>query len=580
MLTKIFSDNLSFISFLFLLLFMGLFYQVAWQYPAIDGFPLIERLLNEKFLVNDFFTNTFKEFSPRLASAKAIVWLSKAFDSDYQVIVAYCNIIRIWLYGIGLYLLFFNLAGKSIALIAFSFSALSFLSMPFLPAWWPITYDLTSSNIALVFAMFAWVCALRSQVQLTFLVLTAAVFVHPVVGVQALIISIILYLVRNSWGDLFNLFKQPSIYPCALAFLVAFLFNYISYQQILPDQEFIAINGQFRHGHHFNFSHMDVEKWLSTILMVLACLVITKHLKHADSKDLETTTYVIIAYSVSMVAISYLFTQLYPTRFMISFIPMRGFPILVPIVVLAFARLAYQQWQQHKYCNFLLLFLPFLPYQKVGLTWFLFPHHHELVLPLLLTGLVLILLIMEHYSVFSFRTIDSLFDKVINKASVAIVIFPISIAALLLALTRFDINIPNFENHPKLYQWLYSNTAQDDVILSELNAANNQKLRLLSRRAVVVSKDFPFNELFYRQWYQRYSDVYQHRDSARGRIDQLSEDELNLIMDNYGATILLRTRPLQTMSQFSLLGESIGEKGKTYIYRNNEHHKYEITADE
>lgn len=223
MLLKLFSDKWSLASFILLLAFMGLFYQVAWQYPVIDSFPLIERLIDPNYLPNDFFTNTFKEFSPRLVSAKIIVWLSQVLNIEYQYVVAYGNIIRIWLYGLGLYLFFLNLAGRSVALIAFSFSALSFLSMPFLPAWWPITYDLTSSNIALIFAMYAWVYALKEKVHTSLFLLTLTVLIHPVVGVQALIISIILFLVNNPWTAFIRLFKTLSLYPFAIAFTFAFL---------------------------------------------------------------------------------------------------------------------------------------------------------------------------------------------------------------------------------------------------------------------------------------------------------------------------------------------------------------------
>jgi hypothetical protein len=320
---------------------------------------------------------------------------------------------------------------------------------------------------------------------------------------------------------------------------------------------------------------MEIEKWLSTIFMIIACLGITLYLKKPGSSDKENITYIVIGYATLMTCLSYLFAELYPTRFMISFIPMRGFPILVPILVLAFARLAYDQWENQKYCNFWLLFLPFLPYSRVGLTWYLLPGLHELTLPMLIMLLVLIILFIDHFNILSFKPIDNMLHKAINQAPMAILILPISMAALLLAIVRFDINIPSFDNNPKLYQWINDNTAQDDVILAELNAANNQKLRLLSRRAVIISKDFPFNELFYSQWYQRYSDVYQHRDIARGRIDTLSEDELNNIMDKYSANILLRTLPLESTSKFSLLAEAAGEKGNTYIYRNNE-----ITPDE
>ena len=568
MIMRIFSDYWSFACFLLLLIFMGLFYQVAFQYPAIDGFPLIERLINNQYLVNDFFTNTFKEFSPRLASAKLIVWLSQLFEIDYQWVVAYANIIRIWLYGIGLYLLFANLAGRAVALLAFAFSSLSFLSMPFLPAWWPITYDLTSSNIALVFAMFAWVYAVRNNVHAAFLLLTFAVIVHPVVGVQALLVSILIYLARNSMSDLLALFKVPSIYPFAIAFTLAFLFNYLSYEQVLSDQEFISINGHFRHGHHFIFSHMDIEKWLSTLLMITLCLIITYFLRHANSSRLDRLSYSVIAYAALMTVLSYLFAELYPTRFMISFIPMRGFPILVPIIILAFARLAYLQWQQQKFCNFFLLFLPFLPYNHLGLTWFLLPNHHQMVLPMLITLFAMVVLLADAKGVMIFNPIDKLIIKLIPRIPMALLILPIGLAAFALSLIKFTINIPSFDNQPDIYQWLNIHTDKNDVVLTELNAADNQKLRLLARRAVIVSKDFPFNELFYKEWYQRYQDTYLHRDDARGRIDQLGEKELNNLMDKYSAQILLRTKILPEPVDFNLIGKTQGEKSEVYIYRH------------
>lgn len=575
MISNSFTDKWGFASFLLLLLFMGLFYQVAWQYPVIDSFPLIERLLNPTFLANDFFTNTFSEFSPRLALAKAIVWLSQILNIDYQYIVAYSNILRIWLYGIGLYLLFLNLAGKQIALIAFSFSALSFLSMPFLPAWWPITYDLTSSNIALVFAMFAWVYALRGQVPHAFLLLTFAVMIHPVVGVQALIICIILYLSKNTWAEFLKLFTTLSIYPFALAFTAAFLFNYMSYEQVLPDHEFISINGHFRHGHHFIFSHMAIEKWASTLLMLTACIAITFALRKPEHKNIECITYSVIAYSILLTSLSYLFAELYPTRFMISFIPMRGFPILVPIIVLAFARLAYEYWNKEKFSHFFLLFLPFLPYNHVGLTWFLLPNHHELVLPILMTILVLLIIFADQLGFYICKPIDNILKKLVKQSPLTVIVLPVALAAIALAILRFNINVPTYANSASIYQWLNKNTSDNEVIITELNAANNQKLRLLARRAVIVSKDFPFNELFYQQWYQRYTDLYQHRDIARGRIDSLSESELNTLMDTYQAHILLRTQPFSAPSHFTLIGESQGENAIAYIYRNNE-----ITTDE
>jgi len=570
MLAKYFTDNWGLLSFILSLIFMGLFYQVAWQYPVIDSFPLIERLLDPNYLAKDFFTNTFSEFSPRLVSANIIIGLSKLFNIDYPYIVAFANIVRIWLYGIGLYLFFLNLAGRSIAIIAFTLSALSFLSIPFLPAWWPITYDLTSSNIALTFAMFSWATVLKNNIHISLTFLALSVFIHPVVGIHAFIISIILFISSNSFSEFIKLFKALSIYPFALLFSVAFFYNYLSYQQILPDQEFIDINALFRHGHHFIFSHMEIEKWISTLLMLIITIAIAEYLDRGKSTIIKKITYVIILYSIMMMVMNYLFVELVPVRFMVSFIPMRSFPIIVPIIILAVARLAHYHWKKENFCIFFLLFIPFLPYNHVGLTWYLLPNHHELVLPIALILLVASIILMEHFNKISFRLIDKNLKKLFHSGSIAVYMLPITVLALLLAIFRFNINIPTFENSPKIYQWLSQNTHTEDIIVTELNAANNQKVRLLARRAIVISKDFPFNELFYRQWYQRYTDLYGHRDTARGHIDSLSESTSNLLLDKYQAQILIRTQAFIDPTYFTLIGESQGEKSTAYIYRNNE----------
>ncbi len=568
MISRMFGGPWNFMVFSLMLIFMGLFYQVAWQYPVIDSFPLIERLLDPNYLSQDFYTNTFSEFSPRLMVSKAIASISTVTGIDYQIIIAYSNIVRIWLYGFGLYLLFLSLTDHITALTAFTLSALSFLSMPMLPAWWPVTYDLTSSNIALVAAMYAWVYSIKGQVKIAFIFLSLTVFIHPVVGIHAFLISILLFITLYRWQGFIDLFKQLSVYPFAALYAAAFLFNYLSYQQVLPDQDFVAINGHFRHGHHFLFSHMEIEKWLSTLLMtglaITACLV----LKKPSSKTVTSISLVVITYSIILILLSYIFADLYPTRTMTSLIPMRAFPIIVPIIVLTIARLAVWYWQQGRIINYLLLFLPFLPYNQVGLSWFLLPNQHEAVLAIIITLIVLVALIIDQYSHYNFSHLNTLLLNSLPNIQYSTCLLPIALCAVILALVKFEIEIPTLKNSKEIYQWLTVNTKADEVVVSELNAANNQKIRLIARRAVAVSKDFPFNEKFYQQWYQRYSEVYIHKDKARGRIDALSADELNLLLDKYRTKILIRTKKLNSNQHFSYIGEVQGEESTAYIYRN------------
>ncbi|MEY8198006.1 MAG: DUF6798 domain-containing protein [Colwellia sp.] len=553
-------------SFWLMLLFMGLFYQVAWQYPVVDSFPLIERLMDPQFLSNDFYTNTFSEFSPRLALAQAVVFISEALDIHYTQVIGYANILRIWFYGIALYLLFLQLSNAKVALAAFTFSALSFLSMPFLPAWWPITFDLTASNVALVFAMFAWVMSLKDKIDMCFILLSCAVYVHPLVGVQSLIIAILIYLAYHGFEKFIGLFKQPSIYVNGAIFGGIFLFIYSSFNQTLSDERFVEINGIFRHGHHFIFSHMDIEKWICTLLMIASCIVILIKLK--PDVRITRTSYAVIGFSGFMTLLGFVFVELIPTRFMVSFIPMRAFSILVPIVVLSFALLAVHKFYRRDYVSFAVLFLPFLPYHKLGLTWYLLPDQHELVLPLIMTLLSLGNAILTEYHPSTFKPVNQLILRLIKQPSIGMAILPIAIVSVTLAIFRFDINIPNLNNDVDIYRWINDNTQESDLIVAELNAASNQKIRLMARRAVVVSKDFPFNEKFYEQWYQRYSRLYIERDSARGHLDTLSEQQLNRLLDDFSATILIRTKTLDTSTHFELIGQAKGEEAMSYIYRN------------
>jgi hypothetical protein len=554
-------------SFICLLIFMGLFYQAAWQYPVNDSFPLIERLLNSNFLLNDFYTNTFSEFSPRLMLAKIVVGVSQLTGIHYTDVIAYGNIFRIWVYGIALYLFFLSLSDYKTALIAFGFSALSFLSMPFLPAWWPVTYDLTASNTSLLFAMLAWACTVKGHINSTFILLTIAVYFHPLAGLHGLLISLMLYFASFDLKSFYALLKQPLIYISGALFAIVFLSIYLSFDQVISDERFIDINGRFRHGHHYFFQHMDIEKWISTIILVFMCLYITvkMKLKTNISRIILTT----IIFSVAMIVLNYVFIELFPSRFAYSLTPMRAFPILVPMVILSIALLAMQKFKEKDYISFYILFIPFLPYKQLGLTWYLLPNYHEVVLPTIAAIFSITFALLSRRCSNILKPVNNVIVKFIPYGNIAVAILPVAFVSLLLSIVRFEIKIPSLKTEAPIYQWLNDNTSNTDVIISELNAANNQKIRLIARRAVVVSKDFPFNEKFYEQWYRRYKDIYVERDKARGHVDALSANRLNDISDRYSATILLRSKPLEKNDHFSLLGTVMGEKAHSYVYRNN-----------
>lgn len=552
-----------------LIIFMGLFYQEAWQYPVIDSFPLIERLLDPSFLPMDFYSNTFSDFSPRLILAKCISTSSELTGIHYTYIVGYGNILRIWLYAIGLYLFFRQLTNHNTALVAFTLAALSFLSVPFLPAWWPVTFDFTASNVALTFSMFAWLFILRDKVATSLLLLSASVLIHPLVGVHSLIISLIIYTSYHGLNRFIALFKKPILYIFGGLYMAIFIAIYLSFDKVLDDQRFVEINGLYRHAHHFIFSHMDIEKWASTFIMLFISSWLLFRLD--IDQRIKRLCLSIFVYTLLLTAMGYVFIELIPTRFMVSFIPMRAFPILVPLIIIVWATLALKLLKDKNILGFYALFLPFLPYNKIGLTWYIFPDSHELTLPIIMIFLSIFIAYICSLNIALIKSFNIALSNMIKSSKydfkTALLVIPLAIPALTLSIYKMNIDIPDINNEPEVYQWLKHNTDENSIVMAELNGANNQKLRLLSNRAVVVSKDFPFNEKYYEEWFSRYQSIYIDRENARGNIDKLSANEIKNLMTLYDSNILVRTKRIKPNPSFELIGEPQGEKGPAYIYQ-------------
>lgn len=575
-------------------IFMALFYQVAWQYPVVDSFPLIERIRNPQFLLNDFYTNTLVDYSPRKNIAHFIVFGSELFDVSHHYFIGWLNVVRIFVFSIGLYFLYSGLTReKSVSFVAFYLSCLSFLAVPNLPAWWPITYDLTASSLSGMFAVIAWACVVRAKVVVCLLLLTASVFYHPLVGVQSTLLAIVLFVALYGWKALLPLFRSPRIYVAGSVLLAVFLWVYLPYEKVVDDQSFIAINAQFKHSHHFFSTHIEAVKWVGLLIYMSGFFYfflrvgIKSHTNPVSDvggvnghelTNLGSNKFFIplLVYVAAMFFVNFLWVDIYPNRTAISFIPFRAVTILVPVFVLCLARYMVMSFQEKRYTSFLMCHFPFLPYDHVGLTWFIFPDAPPLTLPLLVFCLVFILIVFCDHLKNIFSSIDHVIGQVVEKfcaSKIEKAMFPVFSLAVLFSVVRFELDIPTLDNQPAIYRWISENTRSDAIVLGELNAVNNQNFRLLTERAVVVSKDFPFAERHYQEWYQRYRDVYEYQPVSRGRVDKRSADELQQVMNKYGASILIRTKMLEANHHFEEIGRAAGEKSQAIVYRLRDNNK-------
>lgn len=561
------------LSIFLICLFAALYFQAAWQYPIIDGFPLAERLLDSKFNPHDFFTNTFNDFSPRHYTANFYIMGANLFGVHYTEFVGITNIIRIFITYIALYFLYLGLLkDKTISLIALYLSSLSFLSIPKMLAWWPLVYDMTGSGMAALFLMIAWALVAYNYLFLSYLAIALALIFHPVVGVQGFIIAALIYFSKADTEDILTKLKMPATYIGALIILSALLANYLPYLKALDgfrleDSRFIEIMVNIRHAHHYLPSSFHWETWLSFSIFSVSFVYMWTQLKNEffDRKF----SLIIIIYSVVMMLIGWIFVEVFPLRAIATFIPFRSFPILIPIYVMVAACFVYSKYKKGDYFSFLLLHLPFLPYKSVGLTWFFFPSMHDLVLPTLIQFLVFSSIILTDKKPVLTQLINQKFGLIFNAVHFNKLVMSGGLLMVAFAVFRFSLAIPTLENSAEIYRWINKNVAESDTIVAELYAANNQKIRLISKRPLVASKDFPFLEKYYEEWYQRYSDVYKEQNHSRGYIDKRSAEELNALMDKYQSRFLIRAKALEKNTFFTLLKKVKGEEKKALIYKNN-----------
>ncbi|MFK5949591.1 MAG: hypothetical protein QM500_12570 [Methylococcales bacterium] len=552
--------------------FAALYFQIAWQYPVVDGFPLAERMIDSSFNPSDFYTNTFTDYSPRFIVANFYIIGANLFNVHYTEFIAYANIIRIFVTFIAIFYLYTGLIkDKKVALIAFFISSLCFMQIPKMLAWWPIVYDLTGASVADGALMISWALILYKRMFLAYIALALAMLFHPVAGIHGFIIGLILYLSRSDFKSLMNEFKLWKTYVGVIFICAGFFINYILYLQSLDgfkldDATFLNIIVNFRHPHHYLPSHFDIEVVISFIVFALSFLYMWNQVKeYLYNKKIVT---LVVFYSVSMMIIGWLFTEVFPTRLAASIIPFRGFSILIPIYMLVLAYFMHEKLMDKKYLSFLLLTLPFMPYNSVGLTWYLLPNSHEMVLPTIILVIVFSIIVANDLKPKYFNIFNRPLTILLSNSNFYKTIAVSSVFCVLFAIFRFSVFIPDFNNSPAIYKWLSENTTTSDIIVTELYAASNQKIRLLSKRPVVISKDFPFLEKYYLEWYERYKDVYVIQKNSRGYIDKRSSEDLNVLLDKYNASILLRTIALDSIDHFELIGRAEGEKSEVLIYKN------------
>ncbi|MCA1010076.1 DUF6798 domain-containing protein [Halobacillus halophilus] len=553
-------------------LFSVYFYQVAWGWPIVDSYPQMERMLDSNYLTNDFYTNTFGDFSARLYIAYFFIFGSEFFQTHYTIFIGYANLLRIFLLTMAVFI-FLNTVSKNkyVALIGTFLGAVSFYSVPRMIAWFFSTPVISAAEISLIIIIFSTALIYQNKLSIGFLLLGLSMVIHPVVTIHGVGFAAILYFTKYGLGAYKKLFKVPVL--LAFSFMAGtFLLNYIPYKNslkgstLLSSSEFTHIIGEVRHPHHYIPSMFGLEIWGLFLFYAATFIYMSFKLKKQLAKSINTFIKYYLIYLSLVLVVGYIFVEVWPIKEVVTIIPYRSLVFFALVYLLLFSQYVFYKFINKDYISFLFLHLPFIPILAqdilVSSTCMIVAFSYAILTDFLASR-----------NIKSSIKIDQYFFNRLNLNYFYLFIITFALASAYFGLGRgIAFNIPNINaKENEVYKWLNENTPEESVVLAELDVDYlvNQKIRLISDRAVPISKDFPFNEKYYSDWNERYIDIYGGKYDNLNYINNMSEAELNDISKEYGVDYYLRTKRLKQSENISLEKIIRVNEENVYIYMRN-----------
>lgn len=558
---------------LIVLAITGLFYctgaYAPWGWPSVDGYPAIERFIDPSFLTNDFYTNTTTAYNVDTLLAASLGFLQKATGFHYDVVLAALNLLRCAVWPFVLFQFFRALSGdRRLALIGALLGAGSLFAVPNLFAWGWLWGDPSTAMFAVVFITGGWALFLDRRPALSMLLFSAALLIHPLMAVHGGIFTALIYFVDYSRDEKVAALKSPAAWLSTLLFVCVFLAQYLflsaTPDERLPTMAYTHILAFVRHPTDFIPSLFSASDWISGILGSASAALILWKMKEGFPRW-KLTVAGLVSYAIVCVC-GYLFVEIHPVRFFVELIPFRYVIVGAPLMLYAFSVFAASEFRDGRWAAFLALAALFFlatPASRLGDA---------------LTLVAALIAAWIAWRLFTRRpaiAADAAFEL---RASPQALLFALSM--MLLALSpaalyarRSELVIPRISNQHEFYGWANGNTPAESVFLVDQNGAGGylraidpQRLRLVARRAVVASKDFPFLDQDISPWNERWQ-------AALGGgvphfVSKADADTLLRIADRFPFDYVVRDRPLAD-ARFTLAASfepSFGV-GAVYVYR-------------
>lgn len=518
-----------------------------WSWPAIDGYPAIERWLDPGFLPGDFYTNTTDKYGVDTIQAWFLGGIQQATGIHYDVTLAVMTALRMLAFPWVLYLFFKAFTGDRLAaILAVVIGALSNFSLPKTLGWAWLWGDPSTAMFAVFCVTLGWAFFLRRQAWPMLLLMALAALLQPLVAVHGGIMVAAIYLFDYSNAEKRSVLLKPTTILAALVFLACFGSQYVLLAapgpSRLPSAEYVRILVWERHPTDFLVSRFGEEGMIAFALALAACAVMLARVWG----EVQRRTLLLGALGVyGLICLTgWYFVEVRPLRLMADLIPFRTVIIGAPMFVAIIALFAAQMLRGRRY-----LVLAALTATALAAGHYAVQHQVSPIIPgAMLLGVALL----------GWLPAPSREPRELPELAWLGVAVLVGLLALPAAWQRrHTMVLPTVENQHPLYLWAREHTPPASTFLIEQtpsrwiygNSISPQLMRLRGRRAVAASLDYPFADSDLRAWLKTWAVGLGH--GAKDYIETASPARLAQICAALPYDYVVRETPLPAGSGFT-----------------------------
>jgi hypothetical protein len=400
---------------------------------------------------------------------------------------------------------------------------------------------------------------------------------HPLASLHGAIVVGLVLLVDYSKMERQAALRSVSTLTGAAAFGIVFVAQFLLLKadprDELPIAEYVNILAWERHPGDYLPSRFPVETVGAFVIAALSAGVVLFCMRR-EIPRLRLVTATLAVYAGICLS-GWLFVEVYPLRFFVQLIPFRTANIGAPFMLSLFAWFAGKELRERRVTSFLLMVLLFLlasPYaaRAAGAYGSLL----RLGAPTALLALLVVRLVARRPLG---EPLDAALLRWLTGPRLAFLLAAalVGLGAIGARARRDGFVVPRVENQHPVYAWLREHTDPTTTVFvdqysrdARYSAANNpQKLRLVGRRAVVASLDFPFLDRDMRAWLARWKLALHGRE--QDRVSNADLGALREVQRQFPFELVIRRAPLPPHPGIRLEAEFHGLRGveNVFVYR-------------